>query len=247
MKGIILVAGYATRLYPLTLNTPKALLPIGNKAIIDYILDEMDTIPEMEEIYVTTNAKFYEHFKVWADEKNKNRQKSQIVVINDGTLTEDTRLGGVGDILYTVEKEKIDDDLMVIAGDNFFTYSLRGVYDFYKEKNNNCVCVKASDDPEFLKTVGICELDSDNKIISMEEKPEHPKTNLVVYATYIYTKNTLPLLSRYKEEDNIMDAPGHFAKWVSVNDSLYAYCFDGECYDVGTPASYAEVQKVYAK
>lgn len=245
MKAIILVAGYATRLYPLTLNTPKALLPVGGKPIIDYITDEINTIDDIDEIYVVSNHKFADDFGKWASEKNN---KKKISVIDDGTTTEETRRGAIGDILYTIKEKNIDDDLMVIAGDNFFTYKLTDYYDYFKKVGSDCVCVKVFEDREMLKHFGVAVTDDNDKVIDFEEKQENPKSNKVVYATYIYKKETLPLFEKYIEQGNKPDAPGYFIQWLFKVKDLFAYPItDGECYDIGTHKAYDEIKKVFGE
>ena len=245
MKAIILVAGYATRLYPLTLNTPKALLPVGEKPIIDYITDEINTIDDIDEIYVVSNHKFAEHFTEWANNKANSKK---ITVIDDGTTTEETRRGAIGDILYTIQEKNIDDDLMVIAGDNFFTYKLKEYYDYFKEKDRDCVCVKEFQDREMLKHFGVAVLDENKKVIDFVEKQENPASNKVVYATYIYKQETLPLFKEYIEKGNKPDAPGYFIQWLFKEKDLYAYeITTGECYDIGTHKAYDEIKELFNK
>ncbi|MCJ7855903.1 nucleotidyltransferase family protein [Lachnospiraceae bacterium NSJ-143] len=238
MKAIILVAGYATRLYPLTINKPKALLPINGKAIVDYIVEQVESIAAVDEIYVITNHKFADQFELWAKE---HKCSKPIAVIDDGTTSEENRRGAIGDILYTIKQKNIDDDVMIIAGDNFFTYSLSDYYRFFMEKDSDCVCVKSYDNREMLRQFGIALLAPDSRVIDIEEKPENPKSNNVVYATYIYKKETVPLFGRYIEEGNKPDAPGHFVEWLHKKKPVYAYKFSEECYDIGTPESYAFV------
>ncbi len=245
MKAIILVAGYATRLYPLTLNTPKALLPIGGKPIIDYITDEINTIDAIDEIFVVSNHKFADNFFSWA-EKKTNAKK--ITVIDDGTTTEDTRKGAIGDIIYTIKQQNIDDDLMVIAGDNFFTYELKDYYNYFKEKNCDCVCVKEFEDREMLKHFGVAVLDENSKVIDFEEKKENPSSNKVVYATYIYKRETLPLFDKYAQQGNKLDAPGYFIQWLFKEKDLFAYQITkGECYDIGTHKAYDEIKEIFGE
>jgi len=238
MKAIILVAGYATRLYPLTLNKAKALLPINGKAIIDYIVDQIETIDDVDEIYVVSNHKFAYQFDEWA---SVHTCKKPIYIIDDGTSSEETRRGAIGDILYTVEEKNIDDDIMVIAGDNYFTYSLKDYYDFFKKKDCDCVCVKPFENKEMLKQFGIALLDENYRVIDIEEKPENPKSNNVVYATYMYKRETVKLFDRYIKEGNKPDAPGNFVVWLHTRKPVYAYTFNEECYDIGTPESYHSV------
>lgn len=243
MKAIILVAGYATRLYPLTLDMPKALLPIHQKPIIDYIVEEINTIDAIDEIFVVTNHKFVNHFHKWA---KGHHSKQSICILDDGTDTEQTRLGAIGDILFTIREKKIQDEIMVIAGDNFFTYHLKDYYDFYQKIGKDCVCVKEFYDKDLLRQFGVAQLDENKKLISLEEKPQNPKSNTAVYATYFYTKETIPLFEQYIAEGNKPDAPGYFVEWLYQRKDVYAYTFQGECYDIGTPKSYEEVCKEFS-
>lgn len=242
MKAIILVAGYATRLYPLTKNTPKPLLQVGGKAIIDYIVEEINTLDAVDEIYVVSNHKFAKNFEEWAKEINNVKP---ITVIDDGTSTEDTRRGAIGDIQYTIEQGNIDDDVVIIAGDNLFTYALKEYYDFYKKKNADCVCVKQFDDMEMIKQLGVALLDENNKVIDLEEKPQNPKSNKAAFATYMYTKETVPMIKKYLESGNMPDAPGYFLQWLHKKKPVYAYVMNGECYDVGTLRALEEVRSIY--
>ena len=242
MKAIILVAGYATRLYPLTLNMPKALLPIKKKPIIDYIVDELNTIPAVSEIFVVSNHKFAGHFETWAKNATSN---TPIKVIDDGTTTEDNRRGAIGDIQFVIEQENIDEEIMVIAGDNFFTYSLIDYYNYYTEIDKDCVIVKENDNIEELKSFGVAQVDENGKVVSLEEKPAEPKSNLAVYATYIYKKETIPLFEKYLNAGNKPDAPGYFVSWLYTQKDVYVYRMQGECYDIGTPQSYEDIQKLF--
>lgn len=244
MKAIILAAGYATRLYPLTKNKPKALLPINNKPIINYIVEEIETIDAVDEIIVISNHKFADNFNEWVKTLNCSKEVS---IIDDGTSSEETRLGAIGDILYTINIKDIDDELLVIAGDNFFTYKLKDYYDYYKKMNKDCICVKEFNNIEMLKQFGVAMLDENNRVLNIEEKPLKPKANTAVYATYMYKKDTIPMFKQYIEEGNKPDAPGYFIEWLYKKKDVYAYTFEGECYDIGTPQSYEDVCRLYAE
>ncbi|GFI61681.1 glucose-1-phosphate thymidylyltransferase 1 [Clostridiales bacterium] len=238
MIAIILAAGYATRLYPLTINRPKALLPINDKPIIDYIVDEIETIDGVNEIVIVSNHKFADSFSHW----HKDLKRSiKITVLDDGTTSEETRKGAIGDILFAIDEMKIDDEILVIAGDNFFTYSLKDYYRFYKKLDKDCVCVKEFDDRNMLKQFGVAVLDKDGRLIDIEEKPDKPKSNIAVYATYMYKKETVPMFKEYIDAGNKPDAPGYFLEWLYKRKDVYAYKFDGECYDIGTPETYKSV------
>ncbi|MBQ7083887.1 MAG: nucleotidyltransferase family protein [Anaerotignum sp.] len=242
MKAIILAAGYATRLYPLTLNMPKALLPIGGKPIIDHIVAQMDTVDELDEIYVVSNDKFAGHFEEWA---KTAVSRVPIKVLNDGTTDDSNKRGAIGDISFVIDEMQIKDDLMVIAGDNFFTYSLKDYVRFFREKDRDCVCVKVWEDERTLSQFGIALLDEKGMVLDIEEKPAKPKSNTAVFAAYLYKRDTVPMFREYLAAGNQPDAPGNFPAWLYRRKEVYAYTFDGECYDVGTPESYREVCEMY--
>ncbi|MBQ6553907.1 MAG: nucleotidyltransferase family protein [Firmicutes bacterium] len=242
MKAIILVAGYATRLYPLTKTTPKPLLNVGGKPIINYIVEQINTVKAVDEIYVVSNHKFAANFVEWAEKLNN---PVPISVLDDGTSTEETRRGAIGDIQFTIEEKKIDDDLMIIAGDNLFTYSLEEYYDYFIEKNDDCVCVKQFDDPEMIKQLGVVLLNEENRIIDFEEKPQQPKSNKAAFATYIYKKSTVPMIKQYLDAGNKPDAPGNFLAWLYKEKNVFAYVMNGECYDIGTHKALEEVNAIF--
>lgn len=242
MKAIILAAGYATRLYPLTLHMPKALLPIGEKPIIDHIIAQMDAVEELDEIFVVSNDKFAEQFAEWA---KTAKSRVPVHVLNDGTTDDSNKRGAIGDISFVIDEAKIDDDLMVIAGDNFFTYSLKDYVRFFREKNRDCVCVKVWEDESQLSQFGIALLDEKGMVLDIEEKPAKPKSNTVVFAAYLYKKETVPMIAEYLAAGNKPDAPGNFPAWLYHKKEVYAYTFEGECYDIGTPESYREVCELY--
>ena len=243
MKAIILVAGYATRLYPLTKDKPKALLPINGKPILDYIMEEVNTIDAIDEVYVVSNHKFYDHFSQWAA---GYRGKKPVIVIDDGTTTEENRRGGIGDIQYAIEQQSIDDDVAVIAGDNFFTFKLKEYYDFYRAKGMDCVCAKRLDDVEQLRQFAVATADEAGRIQELVEKPQEPQSNLAVFATYFYTSDTVRLFKQYLMEGNKPDAPGYFVQWLYTRKPVFIYEMNGDCFDIGTIKNYEEVQKMFS-
>ncbi len=242
MKAVILAAGYATRLYPLTKNTPKALLPINRKPIIDYIMEQIETIADIDEVYVISNHKFASNFEKWAAD---SRFSKPVSVIDDGTVSEETRLGAIGDIQFAIDKKGIDSDMVVIAGDNRLTCSLKKYYEFFKAIQTDCVCVKPFGDMEMLKQFGVAEIDENGVLIDVEEKPQEPKSNLAVYATYMYRRETIPLFKTYIAEGNKPDAPGYFVEWLCKRKQMHAFMFEEECYDIGTPQSLERVSKIF--
>lgn len=235
MQCILLAAGYATRLYPLTENMPKALLKLGDKTILDMVVDKIDEVDDVENIYIVTNEKFHTHFGEWADNR---KGKKPVKVINDHTTTNDNRKGAIGDLKYVIDLENIDDEILVMASDNIFDFSLNDFVGIYREKNCDMICANIIENKEELHAMGVAELDADGKVLGFEEKPEHPKTDLGVSPFYLYKKDTVPLVGKYLEEGNNPDAPGHFIPWLISQKSVYAYVFDAMRIDIGTPESY---------
>lgn len=242
MKALILAAGYATRLYPLTLDRPKALLPIAGKAIIDYIVNQIETIDSIDELVVISNHKFFPHFSKWSEER---QSRLSIKILNDNTTDDSNKLGAIGDIQFAIDTLGIDDDLLIMAGDNIFTFELNNYYNAFLSKKSDMILVKEMDNPNDLRRMANVETDSEGRVIGMEEKPENPKTNLAAFASYIYKKDTVPLIKQYLDEGNNPDAPGFFPSWLYKIKSLYAYKFTGECYDIGTHESYKEVNEIF--
>lgn len=241
MKCILLCAGYATRLFPLTENFPKALLKVGKRPLLDYILDEINTLEQVDEIYLVTNAKYTPHFEAWAKEKENIKP---ITVFNDGTSTNDDRLGAIGDINYTIEKAKIDDDILVMATDNLFSFKLKDFINFYNEKKSAAICVK-KEEYNNLKRLGVVETNEEMKIVGFEEKPAEPKGEYAATAIYMYNKEIIPIFKKYIEEGNNVDAPGNFVAYLYKKEPVYGYVFDGEWYDVGTHEALAQVNEIY--
>lgn len=244
MKCIILAAGYATRLYPLTIDKPKPLLEVTGRSILDRILDKIEVVLEIDEVFIITNDKFYPHFKNW----NKSyRGSKQITVLNDQTTSNETRLGAVKDILYVINETQINDDLMVLAGDNLFDFELRDFVKFFHEKDSNVITTHIIDDIERIKRTGVAQLDENHRLITFEEKPKEPKSNFAVPPFYIYKKETLPLIKTFIDEDNNGDAPGMLLGWLLEHSPIHVFIFQGMRYDIGTIESYKEIQEIFKK
>ena len=242
MKAIILAAGYATRLYPLTMNKPKALLPIGNKPILNYITEQIETIDAIDEIIIVSNLKFYDNFVKW---KESYKTNIKITVLNDNTTDDTNKLGAVGDMNFAIDTLGICDDILVMAGDNIFTFLLKDFYNAYTAQNKDCILVKKIDSESDLKRMANVVTDENSIVTDMVEKPPVPISNLAAFASYIYKKDTLPLIKKYLAEGNNPDAPGFFPSWLHKVSPVYAYAFEGECYDVGTHESLKEVSEIY--
>ena len=221
MKALILAAGYATRLRPLTDSIPKQLLPVGDRPMVDWILDRIQQT-SADEIHLVTNARFAPDFERWAEDRN-------VVIHNDGTTSNDDRLGAVGDIHFA----GLDDDLLVVAGDNLFDYSLADYEAYWRATGGSCVAVLDVRDPELAKRYGIVDVDENDRITNFVEKPEYPPTTLCATATYLYTRGHARLVETYLEEGNPPDQPGHYVAWLHKREPVYAYRFPGEWFDIG--------------
>ncbi|MGI6326833.1 MAG: nucleotidyltransferase family protein [Saccharofermentanales bacterium] len=249
MKGIILAAGYATRLYPLTINTPKPLLPVHGRPIIDYIVDEINTIDDIDQIIVVSNDRFTGQFEQWAAARNAavGTGDVPIVVLNDGTTSAEDRLGAIGDIQFCIDKMQIEEDMLIIAGDNLFTYRLRDAWQHFRQHGDDMVLASRLGAEEDLSRFAVAVVDDDGFIVEMEEKPAHPKTDIAVFATYFYQAETLPLIGHYLQTGNNPDAPGNFPAWLYKRKPLRCYLFEGICIDIGTPEAYANVENIFPK
>jgi len=241
MKAIILAAGYATRLYPLTLSTPKPLLPICGKPLIDYILEQIGELDCVDAVYVVTNHKFASAFRGW---ESGHGGRKPVKILDDGTADEASRLGAIGDIDFVIKRERIDDDLLIIAGDNIFTYSLKNCAAFF-EKMGDCIVAQETEDIEILRSVAVATLGPDGRVLDLIEKPAAPPSKFGIFATYFYKRETLPLFAQYLEGGNKPDAPGYFVQWLHKRKPVYAWIMDGECYDIGTPKAYEEIQEIF--
>ena len=237
MQCILLAAGYATRLYPLTENMPKALLKLGDKTILDMVVDKISEVDDVDGIYIVTNEKFYNSFCDWAKTYTGGKK---VKVLNDHTTSNDNRLGAIGDLKYVIDNEKINDELLVMASDNIFDFSLNSFVDDYRPKNTDMICAHTIENKKELHSMGVVELDGNGLVLSFEEKPEHPRSDLGVPPFYLYKKETLPLIDKYLAEGNNPDAPGHFVPWLISHKPVHAFVFDATRIDIGTPESYYE-------
>ena len=243
MKAVVLAAGYATRLYPLTENTPKPLLRVGNKTIIDNILLKLEAVAGLNQAYIVTNDKFYQAFSNWS---KKARTPLKLKIINDGTKSNEDRLGAVGDIHFVVQQEKIKDDLLVIAGDNLFGFSLLDFAGFFKEKNSSVVAFRDVKDKNKVKEKYGVGMVQGSKVIDFEEKPAEPKSSLASTACYFFKKNDLIHIQNLVKTGKI-DAPGNLIKYLATESEVHAFVFDEHWFDVGSFESLEEAQKVYAR
>jgi glucose-1-phosphate thymidylyltransferase len=241
MKCIILAGGYATRLYPLTKDKPKSLLEVGGITILEHILKKVEKVESIDYIYIVSNDRFYSQFVDWV---KKYKSSKEIKVLNDLTTSNKNRLGAIADIKFTIGNENIEDDILVMAGDNLFDFELKDFEMFYREIGNDCITVYELNDKEGLKRTGVVEIDNNSKVISFEEKPKEPKSNLAVPPFYIYRKDTLEFFDKYISEGNNPDAPG-LLPWLIKHKDVYAFKFKGMRYDIGTLESYERVKGLF--
>lgn len=240
MKCLILAAGYATRLYPLTENFPKSLLKVQDKTILDHLVDDIDTIKEVDEYVVISNHKFYNHFIEWAQSKSQ-----KITVIDDGTVSNETRLGAVKDIQFAIETLNIDDDVLVIAGDNVLDFSLTKFITYAKNKNTSCIMRYFEGDIARLKKSGVASIDNGDKVVDMVEKPLEPKSNWCCPPFYFYKRDDAKKIPNAIADGCGIDAPGSFVAWLCKNVVVHAMEMPGKRYDIGNLESYEKVQKEY--
>jgi glucose-1-phosphate thymidylyltransferase len=234
MKVVILAAGYATRLLPLTETMPKPLLPVGGRPIVDWIVENARAIPEVDGIHLVTNSRFADQFRRWAEPMD-------VVIHDDGTFTNEDRLGAVGDLQLAIEHGAIDDDLLVVAGDNLFDYRLADfVADCTRRGAASAVAVYDCGDLELATHYGIVELDADDRVEYFIEKPDDPPSTLAATATYFYPRAHVPLVRRYLDDGHAPDQAGSFVAWLYRREPVYGYRFDGEWFDIGNHAQLLE-------
>ena len=240
MKCLILAAGYATRLYPLTENFPKPLLKVGEKTILDWLIDDIDGAGLVDEYIVISNHKFAGHFEAWAKEHSL-----PITVVDDGTSTNETRLGAVCDMQFALDKLGIDDDLLVIAGDNVLDFSLTEFIRYAKEKDTSCTMRYWEEDVKRLRKSGISEIGEGDVLLSLEEKPETPKSNWGTPPFYFYKKEDARKIKDAIADGCGTDAPGSLVAWMCTHSVLHSMEMPGSRYDIGNLESYEAVKKNY--
>lgn len=238
MKAIILAAGYGTRLYPLTEVYAKPLLPVAGKPVLEYLLDKIKPLEKIDRIYVVANNKFFEDFERWSEELGFPKT---IELINDGTNSNEERLGAIRDLYFAVEKSSIKEDALVLGGDNIFLFSFAEFIEFFEHKRADSITVHELNELEKLRRTGVVEVDENSRVIGFEEKPDKPKSNLAAPPCYIFTCQTLNDIGRYLSEGNNPDAPGNFIRWLYREKEVYAFKFSEERYDIGNFQSYQRV------
>ncbi len=247
MKAIILAAGYATRLYPLTIDRPKALLPLGGAPMLDHLVREIATIPGLTDVYIVSNHRFAGQFGDWAAGAAGRYPGLRFSVLDDGTTDDANKLGAVGDIQFAIEHARIDDDVLVAASDNFFTFPLIDFYRDFLRTGRDTLLMARIRDRDMLRRFAVATLDGNGRVLALVEKPNEPPTDIGVYALYLYRRDTLPLVRQYLGEGHSPDAPGHLPEWLHRFRDVRGYLFTGECVDIGTPQMYQAVCRRFEK
>ncbi len=246
MKVIILAAGYATRLYPLTLTQPKPLLGVAGKPMIEHVLDNIAPIPGIDRVCVVTNAKFASHFQQWADNYRATKSKLNFTIVNDGSTDDTNKLGAIGDLNLVLTREKIDDDIMVVAGDNLFSVSLEEFGRVCRSKNAPVLAVYDVGNLEEIKKYNSITIDKDGQITFFEEKPKQPQSTVTGIALYYYPKSSLPLIQQYIAEGNNPDQPGRLVQWMYPRTPFYTWRVPGLWFDIGSKETLEEANRIFA-
>jgi len=244
MKAIILAGGYAKRLWPLTKNKPKQLLLVGGRPIIEYIMEKLETQKEINKIIISTNEKFEENFKEWllGYKSSKN-----IELIIEPTLSEKNKFGSVGALGYLIKKKSIDEELMIIGGDNLFEFALRDLINYYREKKGDVVALYDLKSIQKARSYGVAKVDEEMRIIDFVEKPENPPSTLVSTACYVLSQEGIRGILTYLNAGENPDAIGFFIKWLIKRERVFGFVFSGKWFDIGSLESLKEADLIYSK
>ena len=251
MKNVVIAAGYATRLYPLTENFPKPLLQIGRRTILDRMLDDLDGIPDIDEHIIVTNHKFADIFRDWASKRVGDghpegaSERKPIRIIDDGTTTNENRLGAVRDLLLAIELCHIDDDVMVLAADNVLDFSFQGFVDYFRQKQTSIIMCHHEPELYRLQRTGVIAVDDDMRVLLMQEKPQEPVSHWAVPPFYIYKQSDLPLICDCLAHGCGYDAPGNLAHYLAETTVLHAWPMPGHRFDIGSLDSYEEAKEMF--
>lgn len=243
MKALILAAGYATRLYPLTKEYPKSLLKVGRKHLINYIIEKLRWLNDIDEIIVVTNSKFVSLFKSWA---KKLKLGKRLTLVDDLTKGLGDRRGAIGDIHFAVTKKRIRDNLLIIGGDNLFDSRLNDFLKFAQDyKNSPIIGVYDIKSKAEAAKYGVIKLDKENRVVGFQEKPKFPKSALIAMCLYYFPKNKLRLINEYIKKTAKHDATGFYIDWLRRKEAVYGYVFKGAWFDIGDPKVYKQAKRKF--
>jgi glucose-1-phosphate thymidylyltransferase len=241
LKVVVLAAGYATRLYPLTRDRPKMLLPVGGRPMLEHLLERLAPAEGVDATYLVTNARFAGQFEEW-----KRASGSDLTVVDDGTVDDATRLGAIGDLALVIERERLDDDLVVVAGDNLFSETLEDFPRRGLELGAPLLAVYDVGDLEAIRRYNAIEVDGEGRITYFEEKPERPRSTLTGIALYFYPRSTLALIRRYVDEGNNPDQPGRLVQWLYPRLAFYTWRVPGAWYDIGSRETLEDADRIFS-
>lgn len=242
MIALVLAAGYATRLYPLTKGFPKPLLEVQGKPVLSWLLDDLETIPGIDGYVIVSNHVFLPFFQKWSRE---HPLKRKVTILDDGSTENENRLGAVKDILFSIDSLGLDDDLLVLAGDNVLEFSLKSFVDYFHQKKASCILRFEERDPERLRRTGVAEIDAEGRVLRMEEKPQDPKSTWAVPPFYCFTRDDVGHLSEAIGQGCKTDAPGSLVSWACGRFPVWAMRMPAARFDIGNLESYKQVQKCY--
>lgn len=247
MKLIILAAGYATRLYPLTINQPKPLLKVSERPMIEHVIDHLKDVPELTGVIIISNEKFHGHFEKWASDYQISGQNIPITVVNDKSTDENNRLGAIGDMVFAMNDQSVDEDVIVVAGDNLFSQSIKAFGEFCLEKKAPVLGVYDVGRLEDTKKYSEVHTDMNGHITSFEEKPEYPTTTVIGIALYYYPKDLIPTIKKYVEDGHNADQPGRLVQWLYPHIPVFTWSLPGLWYDIGSKETLEEANRIFSE
>ena len=245
MQALILAAGYATRLYPLTLTQPKPLLPVGGKPMLEHVIDHLAPIEGMEEVFIVTNEKFVTHFTEWSEKYRREKKKLDFKIINDGSTSDSDKLGAIGDMNLVITREKVSGDLLVVAGDNLFDSSLAPFVEFARQKKTTVLAVYDVGDLDSIKKYNSITIDAEGKITYFEEKPKNPASTITGIALYYFPPEVVEMIKTYVAEGNNPDQPGRLIQWLYPQVPVHTWTVPGRWFDIGSKETLEEADRIF--